>query len=244
MGLLDLNQEAAQWINSKDYALDLRDRFTSYVNTDLDLLDHRLYIERHAYGMGERCFHWLWKLIVDQMPEFFKFLEVGVYKGQIPSLIRLLANRTNREAEIFGVTLLSNSSGGIGERPNFPEGDYGKYIWDLHKRFDLEQPTLIVGDSTNPLVQSVTAEQSPFEIIYIDGCHEYDFVSQDLRFYPTLLKPGGFLVVDDASNFLEQPWGFFQGIESVSKAVRAVIETDPKFEHLLAVVHDRVWRKK
>jgi len=58
-----------------------------------------------------------------------------------------------------------------------------------------------------------------------------------------LVKDGGYLVVDDSANYLKQPWGFFQGIEDVSRAVRTAIETDPQWEHLLAVVHNRVWRR-
>jgi hypothetical protein len=83
----------------------------------------------------------------------------------------------------------------------------------------------------------------PFDIVYIDGCHEYDYVVKDLMWYGKCVKEGGLLVVDDSANYLSPVWGFFQGIEDVSAAVRAIIETDVAWEHLLPVMHLRVWMK-
>lgn len=241
MKFLDI--EAKRWVDTEECAQKTKDYFDLLVNSDEELSAHRTFIEKHAYGMGERCFHWLWKLIVDEMPDEFRFLEIGVYMGQVLSLIRLLADRTMREADIVGVTLLSPSSGGMEVRPNHPDVDYMARITTLHDKFELQYPSIVVGDSTDPAIQRATSRTGPFDIVYVDGCHEYDYVVKDLLFYPGLLRRRGLLVVDDSSNFLKQPWGFFQGIEDVSRAVRTVIETDPQWEHLLAVVHNRVWRR-
>jgi len=241
---MSLAIEAENWVDTEEYALSIRDRFTREVNADAELLEHRTYIERNAYGMGERCFHQLWKIIIDSMPKNFTFLEVGVYKGQVLSLIKLLANRTGRECGRVGVTLLNSFAGDTGEFPDYPDEDYDEYIKTLHRHFGLGQPWLVVGDSTDPKVQQATVTYGPFDIVYIDGCHEYSYVLKDLLFYPTLVRPGGLLVVDDASCYLRQPFGFFQGIEPVCRAVRTVIETDPQWEHVLSVVHNRVWRKR
>lgn len=245
MGLPNLAQEAANWVDTEEYAKDLRDRFTDLVNADPELRQHRDYIERHAYGMGERCFHWMWHLIVDAMPQNFSFLEVGVYKGQVLSLVRLLADRVGKKAQITGVTMLSSFAGVTGNFPLYPDEDYKKYIADLHDRFGLEQPALIVGDSTDEDVLDEVRELAPFDCVYIDGCHEYKYVVADLVNYAgMMLAKGGLLIVDDCSTYLHQPFGFFQGIEDVSRAVRTVIEPYPEWEHLLAVVHNRIWRLK
>lgn len=247
MGAFDLNQclalEASQWEDSEEYAADIVERFTGYVDVDYGLLAHRLYIEKHGYGFGERAFHWLWKLIVDEMPRSFTFLEVGVFKGQVLSLVRLLANRTDREVETVGVTLLNSFSGVTGKHPPFPDENYAKYVDNLHVHFGQEQPTLVVGDSTDGVIQYKAARLGPYDVVYVDGCHEYDYVVQDLRFYGNLVRLGGLLVVDDSANYLKQPAGFFHGIEDVSLAVRTVIETDSQWKHLLAVMHNRIWRK-
>lgn len=237
--------EAAAWVDSEECAQDIKDRFDRYMSADKELLFHRLYIENNGYGMGERCFHWLWRLIVDTMPTFFRFLEVGVYKGQVLSLVKLLAaNRVGKFADVTGVTLLSGFAGDTGEFPKFEDVDYRERIEDLHDRYDLFHPRLIVGDSTTQKIQAEVRKYGPFDVVYIDGCHEYNYVMKDLLAYPSMVRPGGLLVVDDCSNNLKMPKGFFKGIEPVSRAVRTVIETDPQWEHLLAVVHNRVWRKR
>lgn len=240
---MNLAREANGWIDTEANALDIRDRFVACVNADAELDAHRSFVEKHVYGFGERAFHWLWKLIIDEMPDPFRFLEVGVYKGQIPSLIRLLADRTGRKADIVGVTLLSGFSGVTGRHDDFPDDDYRQHIHNLHDEFGQVYPTIVQGDSTDPVTQAQAADLGPFDVVFVDGCHEYDYVVEDLVFYPTLLEVGGLLVVDDCASYMKQPFGFFQGIEEVSKAVQAIIESNRRWEHLLAVVHDRVWRR-
>lgn len=235
--------EAAAWVNTPECARNIRDRFNLHVCTDLQLLEHRTYIEEHNLGMGERAFHWLWRLIIDAMPTYFRFLEIGVYKGQVLSLVKLLANRTGKFADVIGVTLLSGFAGDTDEFTPFADVDYGKAIADLHDRYSLFQPCLVVGDSTVSRIQKIVKALGSFDVVYIDGCHEYNYVVKDLMFYPKLVRPGGLLVVDDASWYLDMPKDFFRGIRPVSRAVRTIIETDPQWEHLLAVVHNRVWRK-
>jgi len=240
---LTLAQEKKNWVDSEAYANDIVNRFTDYVNDDLTLRIHRDFTEQ-GYGMGIRAFHWLWKLLVDEMPDGFRFLEVGVYKGQILSLVRLLADRLRKEAEIFGVTLLSSFSGNTGKFPPHENRDYGQDIVDLHDHCGQECPDLLVGDSTSREIHNRVRKLAPLDLLYIDGCHEYSFVLNDLLFYPPLLRKGGYLVIDDAACDLKQPWGFFQGIEDVCKAIRTIILTDSTWKHVVTVGHNRVWRKR
>ena len=235
---MNLNDWASAWVDSKATARLFVEKFEWLVDDDERLKAHRDFVEQHVYGFGERAFHWLWKLIVDEMPRDFRFLEVGVYKGQVLSLVRMLAPK----ADIVGVTMLSSFSG-LGKFSPFPDTDYKQHIIDLHDHFGLRYPTIVIGDSTSKIVHDQVGGGAPYDVVYIDGCHEYDYVVNDLQFYPTLLKPGGLLVVDDSACFMKQPWGYFQGIQDVSLAVRSIIEVDPQYEHLLAVMHNRVWRK-
>ena len=55
------------------------------------LINHRNYIEKNVLGFGAKPFHTLWREIVRNQRDEFKFLEIGVYKGQILSLIKLLS---------------------------------------------------------------------------------------------------------------------------------------------------------
>jgi len=238
-----LAQEQANWVDSETYAADIVNRFTDYVNNDLTLRIHRDFTEQ-GYGMGIRAFHWLWKLLVDEMPDEFKFLEIGVYKGQVLSLVRLLADRMRKGADVIGVTLLSSFSGVTGRFPPHEDRDYEKDIADLHKHCGQAFPILIVGDSTSREIRDHVRKLAPLDLLYVDGCHEYNYVLSDLYFYRFFLRQGGYLVVDDAACDLKQPWGFFQGIEDVCRACRTVILTDPQWQHVITVGHNRVWRKR
>ena len=235
MGFWD---EVAQYVDEPLAHKERVARFIAQVNATPILNDHRSYVEKHVYGFGERSFHWMWKLLVDELPREFRFLEIGVWKGQILSLMRLLASH----AEIYGITRLDDHSGPKEIFPKFPNRDYRQDIQDLHDHFGLIMPNLIVGDSTDPKIVAKATETGPFDVIYIDGGHEYEVVCQDLRNYPPLVKDGGFLVVDDSSNFLKMYPGSFPGIVQVSRAVRDILDPDPQWMHLLAVMHNRIWQ--
>jgi len=240
---MSLTEEANNWRDTEEINKDYVDRFTLRVDETPPLATHRDYIEKHAYGFGERAFHWLWWLIVRDMPVRFNFLEIGVYKGQVLSLMRLCADMQAKNPTITGITPLSNTSGPTGKFTKFPDEDYLAHITKLHEHFCQRQPNIIPLDSTTEEAHEAVAGME-LDVLYVDGCHEYECVVSDLLYYPTLLKPGGLLVVDDSANGLHQPWGYFQGIQDVTKAVQTVIETDPAYEHLFAVMHNRVWRKK
>lgn len=216
--------------------------FVEEVNGDPQLKEHRDFVEKHVYGFGDRAFHWLWKLLVDELPEWFRFLEIGVYKGQVPSLIRLLADRTQKNAEIYGLTPLDDRSGPKGEFPKFPDTDYYEHIKNLHDHFDLRMPVLLHADSTTPEARRMAEIVAPFDVLYIDGGHEYEVVCSDLD-YREHVGPGGFLLMDDSANFLNMWTGCFPGIVQVSRAVRDVLDPDPRFEHRLAIMHLRLWER-
>jgi cyclopropane fatty-acyl-phospholipid synthase-like methyltransferase len=235
----NIKKEADQWENTIECNKSFVERYEQNVNQAPHLKKHRDFVEKHVYGFGHRSFHWMWSLLVQQMPRQFRFLEVGVYKGQVVSLIRMLAP----EAHITGVTRLDNFSGVTGKFPKFPQGDYLQHITNLHDEFDLPMPEIFSGDSTDQKTHDWVSAQPMYDIVYIDGCHEYPYVVKDLTFYTSRLKVGGYLVIDDSANYLAMPFGYFAGIDDVSKAVRDIIEPDVHYQHLFAVMHNRVFRK-
>lgn len=219
-------------------------RFTALVNTNSILKDHRDFVEAHWYGFGERCFHWLWKLLVDEMPQAFSFLEVGVYCGQVLSLVPYLAKLQVKTCKAAGVTMLNSFSGVKGEFPLFPETDYRHHIDHILQEFGVPA-TLYVGDSTSETIHEQIQGVAPFDIVYIDGCHEYEYVKSDLEFYSRLVKPGSYLVIDDASCYLKIPWGMFSGIEPVSRATEEIIIQHPEtWQECLALMHLRLFLRR
>jgi hypothetical protein len=61
-----------------------------------------------------------------------------------------------------------------------------------------------------------------------------------------MIKQGGYLLIDDACNDMNQPWGYFQGIQPVTDAVLKWEKTEigQEFEFLFNVVHNRLYRRK
>ncbi len=55
--------------------------FARNVNMIPALRAHRDFVDKYDHGYGDRPFGYLWKLLVEQMPRDFKFLEIGVFKG-------------------------------------------------------------------------------------------------------------------------------------------------------------------
>jgi len=251
--LLELQKS---WTDVPEHHQRIHDEFCAAVNATPALKAHRDWVEQNMFGFGERSFHWMWKLIIDevagQLPaeaeKRFSFLEVGVFRGQVLSLVKLLADTHAVQVERFGITPLSAADGHW-------ESDYSADICRLHDQFKLDKDyTLVVGLSTEDEVvraaQATAQALGGFDIIYIDGGHAFETVVSDLRHYTPLVKPGGLLVVDDCANRFHMPWGYFQGIEPVSKAVDGPGGLPPfggqenpvKWEFLFNVVHNRVWR--
>jgi hypothetical protein len=217
--------------------------FEAAVRADEGLLRHRVHIESNKLGFGDLAFHWLWKLIVDFMPSPFRFLEVGVYKGQVVSLINFISQRIQKESHVFGVTPL----GAFGDKfSKYAEIDYRAAITDLEEWCGIpstRRTRIIEGFSTDSGVKRLCRELAPFDLIYIDGGHDYHVVAQDIISYGELVKLGGLLAMDDSSTELQLPEGIFPGHTDVGRAVRELLVTNPHFTELIAVGHVRVWQR-
>jgi len=238
-----LNEAFADFKHERDVFGHIYGAFAQSVEHTPDLIRHRHHIESNGLGFGDRAFHWLWKLLVDAMPRTFSFLEIGVYKGQVISLIGMLALKQNKRAHISGVTPLD------------PAGDkYGKYeTLEYAEVIDALQAWsgvpvgrkahLIEGFSTDADAKRQCRGAAPFHMVYIDGCHDYNVVANDIITYGELIADHGYLIMDDASSELDMPDGIWRGHPDVGRAVREIVEPDQNFHERLAIGHLRVWQK-
>ena len=80
-------------------------------------------------------------------------------------------------------------------------------------------------------------------MIFIDGSHDYEDVVHDILNYSKLLIIGGYLVMDDASLYLNDAYGQFLGHPDVGNACKQYLDNNPNFEELYAIGHNRVWKK-
>jgi len=204
------------------------------------LKDHKAFASKQGYFFGEFAFHYLWQLLLESVGEEFSFLEIGVFKGQTISLIKLLSDRLGKKDRIVAVTPLSNA-GDI--YSVYPDEDYEKAIASYYSEFNLsmDTTTLVKGFSQSPTVIAIVQNLGPFEIVYIDGCHDYDAVISDISNYSPMVTHNGFLVLDDAATIF--PGSSWRGHPQVGQAVADTIDKNAQFQHLFALGHIRVFKR-
>jgi hypothetical protein len=204
------------------------------------LIEHRLWVKSNHFGFGEDSFHWLHKLLVDEMPNGFKFLEIGVFRSQILSLYKLLSDMSGKKVKRYGVSPMDSSDGHW-------DSDYFADAVIIHQQFNLKKDyTIYHGSSTDGSIIEKAQSTAPYDILYIDGSHKYEDVVSDMAHYPQMVKQGGYLLIDDSCNDMKMEWGFFQGIDAVTMAVLEWEKTEigKEFEFVFNVVHNRLYRRK
>lgn len=231
---MTLNDLKDNWADTPEHHARINDYFTEQVNENPKLKEHRDWVESNVWGFGERSFWWLWKLILDRLPEDAKLLEIGCFKGATLSVWKLL----KPESYIFGVSPLDST--GIDW-----EGDYGMMIRDIHVKFGQKEPYIIKGLSESQECIDGALNYSPYDVTYIDGGHERRHIDNDLLHYAPLVKQGGWLVIDDACCDMKMPWGCFQGIQDVTDGVLAYMEEyGDDWEFYGNVVHLRLYKRR
>jgi len=66
--------------------------------------------------------------------------------------------------------------------------------------------TIFVGDSTSEETIGLAKDSGPFDCLFIDGNHSYEYVKKDLDNYSPLVKSGGIVSLHDA-NFEGERYG-------------------------------------
>lgn len=234
-----LGELQSEWRDNPETHKRIHESFVHLVNDNPDLNLHRTFVEQNIFGFGERSFHWMWNLIVKEMPTQFTFLEIGVFKGQVLTLMQILATMYEKKVKRYGITPLS-TEGGVWE------SDYKRDIEFFHEQFGMKKDyTILQGLSEDPEIIK-QAQNIKTDILFIDGGHEERHVINDIEHYAHLVKPGGYLIFDDACNSFQMPFGYFQGIQAVTKVVdeRLPITGTEEWEFIASVVHNRIYKRK
>lgn len=234
-----LSEAAQHWKNDAGTQKLLHEGFVEKVNVVEKLNDHRTFVEQNVFGFGERSFHWLWYLLVQELPKNFTFLEIGVLKGQTLSLVKMLADMMGKNAKRYGVTPL-NTEGGVWE------SDYKQDIETIHDWFGLDKDYKILQGLSEDQSIIEQAKKLKLDVLYIDGGHEERHITNDIEQYSPLVKVGGYMVIDDCCNSFQMPFGYFQGIQAVTKVVDSKLPpntANEEWEFILSVVHNRVYRR-
>ena len=201
---------------------------------------HRSYYSIDRRGFGEDAFHTMWWRLVRRFkPE--SFLEIGVYRGQVISLIALLARIEGIDCKVTGISPFSSAGDSVSRYRN--DVDYRLDTLAHFKHFRLPEPALVNAYSTDPAALAVIASQR-WDMIYIDGNHDYDIVVKDWEACSNAIKPGGIIILDDSGlSTSYQPPVFATGGHPGPS--RLASEIDAKyFTEILQMGHNRVFQHR
>ena len=203
------------------------------------LKEHREYFKEDFRGFGEDAFHAMWYFIFKEFSPK-KVLEIGIYRGQVISLWGLISEKLNINTDISGIS------------PFSPAGDtvsvYLKninYYEDVIKNcahFNKKLPQLYKGYSTDmEMIQKI--ESAQWDLIYIDGNHDYEVVKKDFEVCSNSLNINGLIVLDDSSLYTSfTPKSYATaGHPGPSRLAQEIDLSD--FVEIIAVGHNRVFKK-
>jgi hypothetical protein len=203
-----------------------------------ELRAHRAYYGIDRRGFGEDAFHTMWwRLIRRFKPE--NFLEIGVYRGQVVSLVALLARIEGINCDVTGISPFSSAGDSVSQYRS--DLDYRLDTLKHFKHFSLPEPTLVNAYSTDSEALAVIASRQ-WDMIYIDGNHDYDIVVKDWEACSKAVKPGGIIILDDSGlSTAYQPPAFATGGHPGPSRLASEIAPG-YFKEILQVGHNRVFQ--
>lgn len=204
-----------------------------------EIRSHRMYYKEGARGFGENAFHAMWYLLLrEYKPKLC--LEIGVYRGQVISLWALIARMLDIKCEIHGISPFAPLGDEVSNY--LAEVDYYADTISHHRKFHLEPPILLRSLSTDvEAIEHIRARQ--WDLIYIDGSHDYEFALSDYENCRDNLAIGGLLVMDDSSLYsgYKPPLYSFAGHPGPSKIVEQFAMKELIF--IAGVGHNNIFLK-
>lgn len=201
--------------------------------------EHRRYFTQNRRGFGEDAFHAMWFLLFQEFrPK--RALEIGVYRGQTVTLWKLLSRHFGFECEVGCISPFTPSGDSVSRYEE--QVDYLEDVRRNHQHFDLPMPSVCRHFSTAPEAKEFVARQ-PWDVIYIDGNHDYEIARQDWEMCRQAVAPYGLIVLDDSALDTDYtPPAFATGGHPGPSRLAREIEPG-QFREILAVGHNRVFQR-
>ena len=210
-----------------------------YQHLPWQFVEHRKYFSKNSRGFGEDAFHSMWYLLFSEFKPV-NCLEIGVYRGQVLTLWGLLTKHLNYRCDIGCISPFSSAGDSVSKYI-----DTVNYLDDTlvnHQYFNLETPEICVEFSTSEKAK-LFISQKKWDLIYIDGSHDYDIVCQDFESSLNNLAPNGIIVMDDSSLYFDYPpkEGTFAGHPGPSRVAKEIAQN--KLNMLGGVGHNNIFQK-
>lgn len=212
-----------------------------YFHLPFPLIKHRIYFSKELRGFGEDAFHSMWYLLLSEFKPK-NCLEIGVYRGQVISLWALIAKNINYNINIAG--LAPYESANDRDSLYLENIDYLSDVKKNHEYFHLGQAEYCIEYSTSENAKRFV-ESRKWDLIFIDGSHDYEVVKYDFELSMNNLSDNGLIILDDSSlyfDFTQKKFGGFTGHPGPSKVAKEIAMNKMKF--LGAVGHNNIFCNK
>ena len=107
----------------------------------------------------------------------------------------MIADLLGLRGEIHGISPFSSAGDQVS---SYVEIDYLSDTLQSFAKFSQKKPELLKAYSTDPAARDYIASKQ-WDMIYIDGSHDFDIVLSDYRLSLSSLALGALLVMDDSS---------------------------------------------
>lgn len=204
-----------------------------------EIREHRRYYSQGGRGFGEDAFHAMWWMLLREYQPRYA-LEIGVYRGQVTSLMGLVAKLGGYPCEVHGISPFSPAADGVSSY--LKDVDYLQDTLASNRMFALPDPRFLQAFSTDPVaIELIKSKQ--WNVIYIDGNHDYEVALADYEVCRDALAYNGLLVMDDSSLYTDYvpPKFSFAGHPGPSRVVKERAFDELRF--LGGVGHNNVFVK-
>jgi predicted O-methyltransferase YrrM len=201
--------------------------------------EHRRYYSQNGRGYGEDAFHAMWWMLLQEYKPKLA-LEIGVYRGQVTSLMGLVATMCQYDCEVHGISPFSPAADGVSSYRD--DVDYLQDTLASNRLFGLPDPFFLQVLSTDAAaIKHIKSRK--WDLIYIDGNHDYEVVLNDYDVCCNALAEGGLLVMDDSSLYTDYapPRFAFAGHPGPSRVAQERAFKDLRF--LGGVGHNNVFMR-
>ena len=208
-------------------------------NLPLKFIKHRKYFSKNRRGFGEDAFHSMWFLLFSQYRPI-NCLEIGVYRGQTITLWNMLSKWIGYETRIACISPFSSAGDTVSQYSK--DLDYLTDLKENHDYFKIKYPEICIDLSTGKKAKEFISSRK-WDLIYIDGSHDYEVVSEDWDISVKNLSERGLIVMDDSSLYFDYipKDGSFAGHPGPSKVAKEI--SVGQFKLIGGVGHNNIFSK-
>lgn len=148
----------------------------------------------HKQEFGENWFTYpeFYRSCVRNFPDNSIFVEVGSWKGKSSAFLAVEIINSNKNIKLYCIDTWEGS-------PELKNDSYviNNTLYDLFLDNIKDLRSVITPIRNNSIDSAKNFENESLDMVFIDACHEYDYVKKDIETWYPKVKNGGILAGHD-----------------------------------------------